>query len=47
MFSFTIDTAALFGYANGVISSMAPVIYLTAGISLGFMIVSRIMRVMR
>ena len=46
-FSFSLDTSQLFSYAQGVISSMSPVIYMVAGISLGFMIVARIMRVMR
>lgn len=46
-FSFTVETSQLFAHANGVIQSMQPVMYLVAGISLGFMIVGRIMRVMR
>ena len=43
----TIDTAQVFGYADDIINSLMPVVYVTAGIGLGFLVVNKIISAFR
>jgi hypothetical protein len=47
MLDFTLDMAEVFTYANNVVSKMLPVVYVTAGLSLGFVVVSKILSAFR
>lgn len=38
----TIDVNVLFGYAGDIVTKLLPFAYVTAGISLGFLVISRI-----
>jgi hypothetical protein len=38
--SINFDTAQMFSFANVIITSMMPVVYITAGLGLGFMIIN-------
>lgn len=38
----TLDMNVLFGYAGDIVTKLLPFVYVTAGISLGFAVVSRI-----
>lgn len=40
--SFTIDITQIFGYADDIVNALMPVVYVTAGIALGFVIVGKI-----
>ncbi len=40
--SWTLNMSQVYGHAENVISSMMPMVYLTAGLSLGFIVVSKI-----
>lgn len=40
--TWSLDMSEVFAYADNVISSMLPVVYVTAGLSLGFVVVSKI-----
>ncbi len=42
--SWTLDMSYVFSYAENVITSMLPAVYLMAGLSVGFVVVSRIIR---
>jgi len=43
----SLDMDAIFGYANDIITVMLPVVYVVAGIGLGFVIVNRIIGAFR
>ena len=45
--SITIDTAAIFGYADDIVNALMPVVYVTAGIGLGFLVVNKIISAFR
>jgi len=45
--SFSIDIAAIFGYADDIITALMPVVYVAAGISLGFIVVNKIIGAFR
>ena len=47
MLSFSIDTNAIFNYANSIVSAMMPVVYIVAGLSLGFVVVGKIIAAFR
>lgn len=38
----TLDMNVLFGYAGDIVTRLLPFVYVTAGISLGFAVISRI-----
>jgi hypothetical protein len=40
--SFTIDITQIFSYADDIVNALMPVVYVTAGIALGFVIVGKI-----
>ena len=40
--TWTLDMSQVYAHAENVISSMMPMVYLTAGLSLGFIVVSKI-----
>ena len=44
---FTINIDEIFGYADDIINAMMPVVYVTAGIALGFVVVSKIISAFR
>jgi hypothetical protein len=45
--TWTLDMEAVFGYAENVLNSMMPMVYVTAGLSLGFIVVSKIISAFR
>jgi hypothetical protein len=45
--SFTINISEIFGYAGQIIDAMMPVVYVVAGIGLGFVVVSKIISAFR
>jgi len=45
--SFSIDVSAVFGYASDIVDTMLPVVYVTAGIALGFVVVNKIISAFR
>jgi len=45
--SFTIDISEIFGYADQIIQALLPVVYVAAGISLGFIVVNKIISAFR
>jgi len=45
--SFTINIASIFGYAEDIINALMPVVYVAAGISLGFIVVNKIISAFR
>lgn len=45
--SFTIDINEIFGYADDIVDALLPVVYVSAGIALGFVIVNRIISAFR
>ena len=45
--SFSIDTTAIFGYASSIVTSMMPVVNVIAGLSLGFVVVTKIISAFR
>ena len=45
--SFNISIAAIFSYADDIINAMLPVVYVAAGISLGFIVVNKIISAFR
>jgi len=45
--SFSIDISAIFGYADDIIGALMPVVYVAAGISLGFIVVNKIISAFR
>lgn len=47
MLSFSIDMSSVFGYAGQIITAMLPVVYVAAGIGLGFIVVSKIISAFR
>ena len=44
---FTINIDEIFGYADDIINAMMPVVYVAAGISLGFVVVGKIISAFR
>ena len=44
---FSIDVTAVFGYASDIITAMLPVVYVGAGIGLGFIVVNKIVSAFR
>lgn len=47
MLSIAIEMSEIFGYAGSIVNSLMPVVYVSAGISLGFVIVNRIISAFR
>jgi len=47
MITFDLDTNVLFGYSSQIVQSLMPVVYIVAGIGLGFVIVNRIISAFR
>jgi hypothetical protein len=45
--SFDLDIARIFGYAETIIEAMLPVVYVVAGLSLGFVVVNKIISAFR
>jgi len=45
--SFDLDITKIFGYADDIIEAMLPVIYVVAGLSLGFVVVNKIISAFR
>ncbi len=45
--SFTIDISQIFGFAGDIITALMPVVYVAAGISLGFVVVNKIISAFR
>lgn len=45
--SFSINMDSIFGYADDIITALLPVVYVAAGIGLGFVIVSKIISAFR
>jgi len=45
--SFNIDISEIFGYADQIIQALLPVVYVAAGISLGFIVVNKIISAFR
>jgi hypothetical protein len=45
--SFTIDISQIFGYAGQIITALMPVVYVAAGIALGFVVVNKIISAFR
>jgi hypothetical protein len=45
--TFTIDITEIFGYADDIVNALLPVVYVSAGIALGFVIVNRIISAFR
>ena len=47
MISFSLDIDEIFGYAGSIVTSMLPVVYVSAGIALGFVVVGRLISAFR
>ena len=45
--SFSITISEIFSYADDIINAMLPVVYVAAGISLGFIVVNKIISAFR
>lgn len=45
--SFSIDMAAIFNYADMIVNALMPVVLVVGGISLGFVVVGRIISAFR
>jgi len=45
--SFTLNISEVFSYADDIVKAMLPVVYVAAGISLGFIIVNKIISAFR
>jgi hypothetical protein len=45
--TFSIDVNQIFGYADDIVTAMMPVVYVVAGLSLGFVVVSKIISAFR
>lgn len=45
--TFTIDMAQIFSNANSIVVAMLPIVYVAAGIALGFVIVGKIISAFR
>ena len=45
--SFSLSISEIFAYADDIITAMLPVVYVAAGISLGFVIVNKIISAFR
>jgi len=45
--TFSIDIDQIFGYADDIVNALLPVVYVSAGIALGFVIVNRIISAFR
>jgi hypothetical protein len=45
--NFTIDISQIFGFAGDIITALMPVVYVAAGISLGFVVVNKIISAFR
>lgn len=45
--SFSIDMDEVFGYAEDIVTAMLPIAYVAAGISLGFVVISKIISAFR
>lgn len=47
MISFSINMSTIFDYAGQIVRTMLPVVYVTAGLSLGFVVVNKIISAFR
>jgi len=47
MLSISIDMSEVFGYAEDIVNAMMPIAYVSAGIGLGFVIISKIISAFR
>lgn len=45
--SFNLDINEIFGYADDIINALLPVVYVAAGIALGFIVVNKIISAFR
>jgi len=45
--SFSLSISSIFAYADDIINAMLPVVYVAAGISLGFIVVNKIISAFR
>jgi hypothetical protein len=45
--SFSLSISSIFNYADDIINAMLPVVYVAAGISLGFIVVNKIISAFR
>jgi len=45
--SFSLSISSIFTYADAIITAMMPVVYVAAGISLGFIVVNKIIGAFR
>jgi hypothetical protein len=45
--SISLDVTAIFGYAEDIINSMMPVVYVVGGVGLGFVVVNKIISALR
>ncbi len=45
--TFTLNINEIFGYAGDIVTALLPVVYVSAGIALGFVVVSRIISAFR
>jgi hypothetical protein len=45
--TFTLDITEIFGNADAIINALLPVVYVVAGIGLGFVVVNRIISAFR
>lgn len=45
--TFSININEIFGYADDIVNALLPVVYVSAGIALGFVIVNRIISAFR
>ncbi len=45
--TFSLDINEIFGYADDIVNALLPVVYVSAGIALGFVIVNRIISAFR
>lgn len=45
--TFSIDISSIFGYADDIVNALLPVVYVSAGIALGFVIVNKIISAFR
>ena len=45
--SFNLSISSIFAYADDIINAMLPVVYVAAGISLGFIVVNKIISAFR
>jgi hypothetical protein len=45
--SFSLNISSVFGYASDIINAMLPVVYVAAGLALGFVVVNKIISAFR